>query len=1238
MSTYQLRRMVLVNAGTNKNRASQRITEIDPRGGAAIVGGNGVGKTFTLRLMPLFFGHPLARIVATKQGMAGARFIFPSSTSAVCFEYQRGSDAPEDLRLAVMRARAGDVEGIEYRIYPCGFHPDLFVKSNRFLGDAETLECAKALGVVPTKRLTPAEYRSIVLNFGFPAHDTRHLQALSRAHSFGPRPLPNLDSLVATMVKKGVQFGELVQTAVELVQEELGYTTGRRSTVQMRQHRGDIHRWLANREAASRAVELAPAIDELRGNCDKLAQQEQAWRRLRHDVRVHIEHREKEVGKLEQRLAVVNSEFEVKKAELAAQVAETQAKSDRTATEESEARVSYEAAQAKAKFFKDHDAAGWTSKLGSLEVLRQRQCGLEVRLQTMRSKNTNAALAAAETKTKIEREAGESIARLEGSKGPIRTEQAAALGAVGAQQELALEQLAQATATELAGLSDEKEALDQEYGAAKASADNPAVPHALRQNVATLTLQTRDAQRALATQQQATSKLELRRVDARIAFTKAEESLAAGKAAAKARKDELERTEERQRPPEGSLLAALRAHPDEAWKATLARVVNPELLTSTELRPLFIADDTAQTAYGWSLLTSEIDLPAWADDEAMRNVVLQAEEALEAANRQVRSREDALADASQKLEDAGRALALAEGEVNTMAARLHTLQGHLESAQDELARAAASAKQEAEQRLRTAQRKASELKTRQNRIEVDRRASHARLLSEFDEQRRLINERIGAQMQSVDDSIANVSKQKDADLLAVDDQLHLDLRASGVDTDLLKALETELNGLNVQVNEYAAQGSLVDAYRKWMQAAGPQSVNALRVALERAVDASRVAAGAHDTARKAVVLAQEAHDARVQGLSREKVTLDGALNLLRPLEPLFGDYMAARHDDTVLSMHPTELKAKVVSDSQALDATQALISKSFRECRNALQSTESSTKALFEHALANAEGRDAHKAAILVQSYRRLGDQVLVELNNSLGTVLAQASQFRKRISSFEGGVTSFNRRLQKALSEIKRFERVKDLRLDIVADFEGVGFYAKLKRIDEVYRGLQGDSAVPSHELPPIEATEALRNFMDVLSHDGLLEVDLARHIQLHGSVEENGQVKHFRRAEELEHVSSTGLTTIIMTTLMVGLVQVVRGTADVHVPWVADEIGHFDPANLKALLTLLADNNIDVVTASPDVKGELMDLFAHRYLFDDCGVVAVYSPKTLQNTLGAVGRRSQPALGAVNDVGASA
>jgi hypothetical protein len=96
--TFQLRRMVLLNAGTKKHVPSGRITAIDPRGGAAVLGENGVGKTTTLRILPLFFGHLPSQLVAAGQGQeAMVRFILPTNESAIVLEY------PYDLTLCKAR-------------------------------------------------------------------------------------------------------------------------------------------------------------------------------------------------------------------------------------------------------------------------------------------------------------------------------------------------------------------------------------------------------------------------------------------------------------------------------------------------------------------------------------------------------------------------------------------------------------------------------------------------------------------------------------------------------------------------------------------------------------------------------------------------------------------------------------------------------------------------------------------------------------------------------------------------------------------------------------------------------------------------------------------------------------------------------------------------------------------------------------------------------------------------------
>ena len=134
----------------------------------------------------------------------------------------------------------------------------------------------------------------------------------------------------------------------------------------------------------------------------------------------------------------------------------------------------------------------------------------------------------------------------------------------------------------------------------------------------------------------------------------------------------------------------------------------------------------------------------------------------------------------------------------------------------------------------------------------------------------------------------------------------------------------------------------------------------------------------------------------------------------------------------------------------------------------------------------------------------------------------------------------------------------------------------------------------------------------MGVLGSDGNLEVNLSQHITLRGSVSDNGRVKEFKRASELESISSEGLTSLVLITLMTALLNTIRGAEPVHVPWVTDEVGKFDPNNFKALMQRLKDNRIDVVTASPELGPAQQSMFAHRYLFEDRGRIREYAPRS--------------------------
>jgi hypothetical protein len=334
------------------------------------------------------------------------------------------------------------------------------------------------------------------------------------------------------------------------------------------------------------------------------------------------------------------------------------------------------------------------------------------------------------------------------------------------------------------------------------------------------------------------------------------------------------------------------------------------------------------------------------------------------------------------------------------------------------------------------------------------------------------------------------------------------------------------------------------------------------------------------------------------------------LKVLQGLDELFGDYQAIGESAIDPKTTASELRNKVQAVRAELGKLEEGINRRTSTLRQTLTAKNSAVKEFIDASLEqNTVDNVISRASALTICYRQMGPQVANDVNLTLRTLLANIGAFQKAIQAFEREVATFNRRLQEGLTEVKCFERVQNLRLDIITNFEGLGFYKKLSRMEDIVRRHANEVGKDyTRELPPDETARALGEFMSVLGADGNVEVNLSQHITLKGSVSDNGQHKEFKRASELENISSEGLTSLVLITLMTALLNTIRGTEPVHVPWVTDEVGKFDPTNFRALMQRLRDNRIDVVTASPELGPTQQAMFAQRYLFEDRGRIREY------------------------------
>jgi len=1208
---YQLRRMVLVNAGTNMHVPSGRITAIDPRGGAAVLGDNGVGKTTTLRILPLFFGHLPSQIVSTGQGQEPmVRFVLPTDFSVIAFEYQRGSDADEDIRLAVIRRRSDDHDVPVYRLYRCGFRKELFVDEGRFLSDDETQLKATALGIQTTSKLSTSEYRAVILRTPAMSKDKERLRRYGVEWSFGPKQLDNLDRLVAAMVKKHINFSDIVQVAVGLVQLDLGQGS-ERAKLTFKQGRGPIERWLKNRDACADAFKLAPQIAELEDDLKDHRATEARFRARRADVGAVKAARTTEKTELTKAIAAMVA---ARTTALAAQTLERATLAQAASSASSgaaAAKAEYDEEAGLAEHYETQRAAHWETQVQDLPSLRLSKKTLDEQVAAAEAAHADATAKYSRMEQEARTATTERKLALEQEKQPHRDRLTQTLEQIAAAEETARQEASALQAERKRGLDEALEPLLEQRGTWEARKSSPAASDAALRAVeqSNEKLQTHTEDRG--TVQQVLSRATATEVAARQSFSDHEQSIRAAKVDFDAASAAADAARALLSPNPGTFLAVLREHEDDAWKRTLAKVINPALLERDDLNPTAV-EDAAQTVYGWQLSTGVIASPDWVDDDLARKALEAAEARGAAAEAHWRGLQDALTGKGRVLKDAEQAVGIAQ-------ARLGVLDGQTETLKNALATAKLKVETEKRNAVALATSELARLKG-----EIDTLRSQLRNLQrELDEQLTAIKAAHDGQRTSakklqdtaiaaIDGNITRLGTELQATLKSIAAQLTEHLSAAGVDVERLAELKGRASAVSEDVRVREEKEPLVARWRVWVTAGGVARVETLKNAALRAAEASRQQTTKLTESDGKAEIATREFDKAVDGNRKRLEDVDDEVEVLDGLDVEFGDYQATGESVIDIKTTARELRGKVQADRNALAKAAEAVTKRASTIRQALTARDNAVKELVEASLQRVlEGSDISRAAELCTCYKLIGPQIANDVNITLKTLLANIGAFQKAIQSFEKEVAAFNRRLQDGLNEVRCFERIKDLRLDIITNFENLGFYKKLARMDDIVRQHANEFGKDyTRDLPPDETARALGDFVSVLSSDGSVEVNLSSHITLNGSVTDNGQRKEFKRASELENISSEGLTSLVLITLMTALLNTIRGAEPVHVPWVTDEVGKFDPKNFLALMHMLQDNRIDVVTASPELGPAQQAMFSQRYLFEDKGRIREYSP----------------------------
>lgn len=1227
----RLRKLYLVNCKTSGGKSSGRISEIDPRGGAAITGANGAGKTTTLQVLPLFFGYSPGQM--SQQGEnreAMLRFILPHPESAVVFEYQRGDELQDVCHIILRRESNADVG--EYRFVQGPINFELLVAKHGadqsiFLDDEGTRDAAMRLGLGDgfSAKLKLAAYRSVILNVPGTGKDDIHRRQLAQRFSFSHQRLTNLDRLVAAIVKEHLNFTDFSDVVAQIVMDQLGVSAHRSAgnkALQLRQSKQQIEQWLRDRDAVERALKLDSEVQKLREVTSQFRSLEMALGGKRADCLKLTSLNEAEATEasnakdaLNERREQAEEHFKERKTVLEHNI--------RLAEEDEKGKSNrHRTLRNRRDYLEESDAQGWAQKTLELSGLEGHEQSLDSLVKTLSNVAAGVENDYAEKLRAVDQETSLRVGEMRKEFEQITKLVNGEISTLEDQERSNLEELEPMWSGQTDEAAQQVETCIRDEVQAQGQLQRPRIDEALETRL-------QEAREANGVRLNAVIDAGRDVSRAREAFNTAEKQWRQAQEVHKSQREQLFNAQsnlaairEKLQPPAGTLHAALLNSGDEEWKNSLAKVISEDLLLRDDLQPHKVADEAL--LYGWGLNLENIERPGWVDQEALHQQLEEASRAVEVATGRLEEARLAFAEAEDARSQAQDAKNQAEANEGILQKKSSESVAQLKSIEEAAASALKRVKEDAKRAVDIAKQALQEAKATQLAVKGRIERERAEKREEFSQQRQQARARGERKKAEVGGRIEAFEKHQEEVKKAIIQTRDQELNAKGVDTEKLSKFRKELQELRAEIRTIQEKAPIVREWQDWLREQGPINLVDAKVALDRAKE--------HVEQRQLEMkAADETYRTEKAKFSSEEIEIDrriskvnGELSILRGLAAELADFAKYGLSAMTINDLAGALKADVhlLLDDYA-KKRQAMRTK-LEQLERSLTEGESSTKDFVLGVLREVanDAKDQDRAAALARVYDRIRTDVLLNVNTSLKTMLENIASYRQTIWDFESEVRKFNSKLQTGLSLVsRRFSRFSDFKVSVVTDFDKIDFIGKLKVLDAAIRDHRDRNvATYTIEPPPATTAHALRAFMTALDK-GSLELNLGDHITLSGSVVDDGVFKQFHSDKELEKISSNGLTAIALISLLSGLMNVIRGQNEIYVPWPTDEIGRFDGSNFQRLMEMMAENRIDPITASPALTPASYSYFKHRYVFKPGGVIAEYRPRAGHgNALGEV------------------
>lgn len=1184
VSRFALNRVIMVDSYT-----AGRITELPLQGGTAITGRNGRGKTSLLKLVPAFFGERPDRIVRPVSNQQNfARYYLPRSTSYIVYEYYR-----EDVICCAVLCADPSGDSVEYRFVDGAYERDWFVHEDgkSLVASANLLERLKLRGVVCSRKMHLDQYRAVIQGKRAHGSDLKLHRRDLLAYSFCPpsQPLPHIERIVFGMFTRKTNFADLQRMIVATVTDAAGQ-------ISLGTERKKVESWPDAYHSYSDVMAHASRMEDVEAAYLASLAAEQELRSLHgrflaldDSLRTTQMKQQLELEAAVEQQAVADQKFTAMRSLILERIHGAQ-----LSIEDGERKLN-QLCQQNEQFQKE----GIAEKAALIDLeseILQTKNRLGERKSLLLHEQSNIEEEYEKLTRKLDLEhsrRSHEFERMRSSAGRDHQQRMEEMAReFEAQQEHAREQ----AMPEEKQLQDAVDAANLALGSAKAQLQSPQPDAGLVEIVAQQevnVIQAREKYEECAAQEVLASKAYDR---ARHAFDQAENQLQVLDSEMRNAGAHLETLLLQATPDQDSVLYALRAQYPQ-WTQDIAKVLREDLLTRTDLAP--VLGEITDSIYGLRINLDAVEAPLLADENALQRKVEATRDDIRKTKDRIAQQEVSITKLAAERLSAQRTADARSAEAASAKAGLASADKLLKAARANVQRSREAAIEQARQLHTETERTCLDAK---EQLVVHRRhvqESIAQLVAQRDTRKQEGLRDLNQARAEIDVRADEAEKRYKENLAQIEADRATKLKASGVDMAALRQLDEQIKTAQDQLQSIDNARNRVAAWRLWLASEWSQHhvyEDALKTARKRKAEEEHAKVACmkswgEDKTTRARVL--QVLRKGLDEIATEQQKVSKHLQLLEP-------YDIAAHSVPLFdpAWQLAALIGQYVLQVGELRSSEERLAREVDAIKRAFTAHRLSPPDQYYDTHRQTIGPDrAARAREWVPAFKEWYTREHLHYQNLLRvdarTIAEAVGDFRNRMDSFHRKVLQFNRELQESLNANQGFESIGQLSVEIVSSIRELDYWDTIEKVMDARTDWQGDELV---DLPPPAFATALRELLDHWHLKEGIQAELTNLVRIQGEVVENGNRRPFKKAEDLETISSNGLSYIVIVLIFVAFINRVRGNAPVNVVWALDEIKDLDLGNVELLMDILNKNNVTLVSACPDPDPDVLALFRNR------------------------------------------